>query len=64
MLNAIVGFEIEIKDLEGAWKFSQNKNDADLRGVIEGLEQRGDTAVASLVRDRGGAKESNGSLLP
>ena len=64
MLNAIVGFRIEIADLEGAWKFSQNKNEADLHGVIEGLEDRGDMAVASLVRDRGGAQGPGGSLLP
>lgn len=64
MLNAIVGFQIVVADLEGAWKFSQNKNEADLRGVIEGLEERGDTAVASLVRDRGGAQAPKGSLQP
>jgi transcriptional regulator len=54
MLGAIIGFEIVIDSLEGAWKFSQNKNEADLAGVIDGLTQRGDLAVASLVRQRGG----------
>ena len=64
MLKAIVGFRIEIAALEGAWKFSQNKNDADLLGVIEGLEDRGDTDVASLVRERGGAHRPTGPMLP
>ncbi len=64
MLKAIVGFRFEIAVLEGAWKFSQNKNDADLRGVIEGLEERGDTKVAELARDRGGATGPLGPLQP
>lgn len=64
MLKAIVGFRFEVGTLEGAWKFSQNKNDADLRGVIEGLEERGDAAVAKLARDRGGAKTPTSKLQP
>jgi transcriptional regulator len=64
MLTAIVGFRFEIATLEGAWKFSQNKNEADLRGVVEGLEERGDAAVAELARDRGGARGPSGRLLP
>jgi transcriptional regulator len=64
MLGAIVGFQIEIKELDGAWKFSQNKNDADLHGVIDGLDARGDTDVASLVRERGGANRPSGPMQP
>ena len=64
MLNAIVGFQIAIVDLEAAWKFSQNKNEADLNGVIEGLEERGDVDVASLVRARGGTQALKNSLQP
>ena len=64
MLKAIVGFRFEIDVLDGAWKFSQNKNDADLCGVIEGLELRGDTAVADFARERGGAKGPSGRQLP
>jgi transcriptional regulator len=64
MLNAIVGFQFEIAALEGAWKFSQNKNDADLHGVIDGLEERGDSDVASLVRERGGAHGPAGPMQP
>jgi transcriptional regulator len=64
MLGAIVGFQFEIAELDGAWKFSQNKNDADLHGVIEGLDERGDTDVASLVRERGGASGPTGPMQP
>jgi transcriptional regulator len=64
MLSAIVGFRFEIAELDGAWKFSQNKNDADLHGVIEGLDERGYTDVASLVRERGGASGPTGPMQP
>jgi len=64
MLGAIIGFEIPIQTLEGAWKFSQNKNEGDLRGVIEGLEERGDGEVAALVRARGGVDGPPDTLLP
>jgi len=57
MLGAIIGFEIRVESLEGAWKFSQNKNAADLTGVVQGLEARGDAEVAALVRERGGAAD-------
>jgi len=36
-MGAIVGFRIEIETLEGQWKVSQNRSEADRRGVIEGL---------------------------
>ncbi len=36
-MNAIVGFEIRIKRIEGKWKMSQNRPEADRTGVIEGL---------------------------
>ena len=37
-LKGIVGFEMAITKLEGKWKMSQNRPQADRRGVIEGLE--------------------------
>ena len=42
MLEAIVGFEFDITRLTGKWKVSQNRNAADQRGVIEGLQAAGD----------------------
>jgi transcriptional regulator len=37
MMNAIVGFELPIRRLEGKWKLSQNKAPRDRQGVVEGL---------------------------
>jgi transcriptional regulator len=59
MLRAIVGIEIELSSLQGKWKVSQNRNQADRQGVAYGLEQQanGDPqtlAMAQLVA-RGGA---------
>lgn len=36
-LKGIVGFEMAITKLEGKWKMSQDRSQADRRGVIEGL---------------------------
>jgi transcriptional regulator len=40
-LRAIVGVEIPIAALEGKWKISQNRNEADRQGVIQGLSSEG-----------------------
>jgi transcriptional regulator len=39
MLKAIVGIEIPIDALEGKWKVSQNRPEADRRGVAHGLAE-------------------------
>jgi transcriptional regulator len=52
--RAIVGVEIEILDIRGKWKTSQNRNAADRAGVISGLEAMGDEdsrAMAGIVRE-------------
>jgi transcriptional regulator len=52
-LEAIVGIEIEIERIAGKWKMSQNRSEADRRGVVEGLNAEGGEealAVAALVR--------------
>ena len=41
-LRAIVGVEIEITEIVGKWKVSQNRNDVDARGVVEGLSASGE----------------------
>lgn len=57
MLTAVVGLEIALSSLEGKWKLSQNRETADRKGVVTGLEQepggRG-AALARLMRDQGG----------
>jgi len=49
MLKAIVGVELTLTRLEGKWKASQNKGEADRRGVEEGLRTEGHEAMARLV---------------
>lgn len=50
MLKGIVGGRLTVSRLEGTWKLSQNKSDADRAGVIAGL---GDHPIARLMdKDR------------
>ena len=53
MLDAIVGFEIEVASLVGKFKSSQNRSGVDRAGVRAGLAAAGvpAEAVAELVRD-------------
>lgn len=48
-LRGIVGLEIEIAAIEGKWKVSQNRPEADRRGVAAGLAEAA-PAMAALVR--------------
>jgi transcriptional regulator len=53
-IKAIVGVEIEITEISGKWKASQNRPAADRAGVVAGLEELGDEAaldMAAIVRD-------------
>jgi transcriptional regulator len=53
MLGAIVGVEIPIARLTGAWKLSQNRPPVDRQGVVEGLQREAPGAgIAELVRER------------
>jgi transcriptional regulator len=54
--RAIVGLEIEIVDIRGKWKTSQNRNATDRAGVVDGLKALGDEealAMAKTVRETG-----------
>jgi len=53
LLKAIVGVELTITRLEGKWKASQNRSEADRRGVEEGLRAEGQLELARLVGERG-----------
>ena len=53
-LRGIIGFRLPIDRLEGKWKLSQNRPEADRRGVIEGLEGEGgapESAIAQRMKD-------------
>ena|SRR5690242_2530786 len=41
-LKAIIGLRLPIDRLEGKWKLSQNRTDADRAGVLAGLDQQDD----------------------
>ena len=60
-LRAIVGFEIEILDIVGKFKASQNKSDADRAGIRDVLESRHVEGVTELVRSPDGALPESGS---
>jgi transcriptional regulator len=49
MLRGIVGVEIEIARIEGKWKVSQNRPEADRTGVYRGLRQENRIEIADLV---------------
>ena len=54
-MKAIVRVEVPIDRLEGKWKMSQNRSDADITGVIHGLgasDSPEDRAVAAIVDER------------
>ena len=53
-INGIVGLEIEIRQIEGKWKMSQNRSAADRSGVAAGFEASGNPAMAELVKRSGG----------
>jgi transcriptional regulator len=54
-MKAIVGVEIPIERIEGKWKVSQNRPEADRAGVVSALRGGGEHAemMASLVAERG-----------
>jgi transcriptional regulator len=57
-LRGIVGIEISVSQLTGKWKVSQNRPEADRRGVHAGLTRQGDGDMAELVGLYGGLKET------
>lgn len=50
LTQMLIGFEIEIKDLKGKWKLSQNRPAQDRASVIAALEQAGNTKMAQLIK--------------
>ena len=50
MLNAIIGIEIHITDVQCKFKLSQNRSTRDREHVVEALQQRGAGALAKAMR--------------
>ncbi len=53
-IKGIIGLEIPIDRIEGKWKVSQNRPEADRAGVVAGLREQGGMPMAALVAERGG----------
>ncbi|KAF2844707.1 hypothetical protein T440DRAFT_559443 [Plenodomus tracheiphilus IPT5] len=54
--KAIIGVEIEVTDIGGKWKMSQESNDGDRRGVVKGFRALGGEVgeeMARVVEERG-----------
>ena len=54
MMGAIVGLELTVTHMEGKWKLSQNRDEADRKGVVAGLgaRQNADSqAVHAMMKD-------------
>jgi len=49
LIEAVVGIEITINRLEGKWKASQNQPLRNRTGLVQGLRENGQTAMAELV---------------
>jgi transcriptional regulator len=49
-IKGIVGLEIDIRRIDGKWKVSQNRPEADRISVAEGFEASGDASMSRLVR--------------
>jgi transcriptional regulator len=61
MLTLIVGFEFSIASLDGKWKVSQNRPQADREGVIQNLQGAGDAdsrEIAAMLAARDAGPES------
>jgi len=55
MLSAIVGFEIEVSNIEAKFKLSQNREQPDIRSAIAHLQksdQQNDRKIAALMSER------------
>ena len=51
MLKGIVGFSVRITRLQGKWKMSQNRPEADRAGVVAGLAADSRDEVAAIVAE-------------
>jgi transcriptional regulator len=61
MLRGIVGLEIEITEIRGKWKMSQNRKLEDMAGVVHGLTDPADPhfnpAAGAIVAERLAARK-------
>jgi transcriptional regulator len=51
-IRGIIGLQIPIARLEGVWKMSQNRPEADRQGVVDGYASEGRIDLAGIVAER------------
>lgn len=56
-LQHIIGLQIKVETLQGKFKLSQNRNETDLKGVIQGLADSGQDDLAHAVQQAYQAKQ-------
>lgn len=56
-LKMIVGFEVKARQVEGKWKMSQNRSEADALGAVKGLEKRGEGSDLEVAKEIQGARD-------
>ena len=59
MLQAIVGLEISITDMQGKFKLNQNRSLADMQGVIDHLDPVKDAGLIAAMRQALASKQSS-----
>ncbi|MGI8930920.1 MAG: FMN-binding negative transcriptional regulator [Sphingomicrobium sp.] len=52
MLNAIIGFTIEVEEIRGTSKFNQHKADADVEAMIAGQTAAGRDDLVAAIREK------------
>ena len=51
MVKAIVGFSIEVEELDNVFKLSQNRDEASQKNIIEQLRKRGDANSTGIAKE-------------
>ncbi len=51
MVNAIVGFTVEVENLDAVFKLSQNRDEASKKNIIEQLKKTGDYYAAAVAKE-------------
>jgi len=50
-LKGIVGFKIRVKEIQAAYKLSQNRNKKDYRNIIEQLQHEGSQKSEQIAKE-------------
>ncbi len=51
LLDAIVGIEITVKEIQGKYKLSQNRAESDRRQIVDKLESEGPTLLSEAMKN-------------